>query len=80
MLFGKFGDVETRILMTTLGISAFSMTSLGCAIAEEKQTARYLSIPGLVASGIGLVFFVLGIWTDWFEAVRRQLALPFSDN
>ena len=67
-LFGNFGETEVKILLTTLTISYFSVTSLACAAAFEKKRAPLLTIPGLAAGVIGFLMFVPGIWAEWFDS------------
>ena len=60
LLFGTFGPTEERILLTTLGISYFSVTSLACAAVYEKKRQGLLALPGLALSVIGLALFSTG--------------------
>lgn len=66
-LFGNFGDTEVKILLTTLAVSYFSVTSLACAAAFEKKRAPLLTIPGLATGVFGFLMFVPGIWAEWFD-------------
>ena len=68
LLVGNFGHTETNILLTTLGISFFSVTSLGCAAAHEKLRMVILARIGLGVSLLGLILYVPGIWADWFHS------------
>ncbi len=67
-LFGEFNETEVKILLTTLSVSYFSVTSLACAAALEKGKQRFLSIPGLLLGVVGFVMFLLGIWAEWFDS------------
>lgn len=67
-LFGNFGETEVKILLTTLTVSYFSVTSLACAAAFEKKTLPVLSVPGLALGVIGFLMFVPGIWAEWFDS------------
>jgi len=67
-LFGDFGETEVKILLTTLGVSYFSVTSLACAAAFEKKRAPLLTIPGLAAAVVGFLMVVPGIWAEWFDS------------
>ena len=67
LLFGTFGKTEERILLTTLSISYFSVTSLACAAAFEKKRHPLLSVPGLVLGIAGFLLFIPGIWADWWR-------------
>jgi hypothetical protein len=67
-LFGDFGETEVKILLTTLTVSYFSVTSLACAAALEKKKLPLLSVPGLVLGVVGFLMFVPGIWAEWFDS------------
>ena len=77
LLFGKFGETECKILLTTLGISYFSVTSLACAAAFEKKRYFVLAIPGLVLAIAGFALFLPGVWADWWlsHAVVKTTAI-----
>ena len=76
-LFGDFGEMEAKILGTTLTISAFSLTSLACAAAHEQRRYPLLSILGLGVAIVGLLLYVPAIWAEWFdtEAVGKTMAI-----
>ncbi len=62
---GDFGEMEIRTLITTLSLSFFSITSLSCTVVLERRRVVWLAVPGLVLSGIGLVWSLVMIWTEW---------------
>lgn len=66
-LFGDFGETEMRILVTTLTISYFSVTSLACAAAFEKRKAGRLAPAGIGVSIVGFLVFMPGIWVQDYE-------------
>ena len=66
-LFGDFGETEVRILLTTLTISYFSVTSLACSAAFEQRKAGLLAPAGIVVSAVGFVVFMPGIWVQDYE-------------
>ena len=68
LLFGTFGKTEEKILLTTLSISYFSVTSLACTAAYEKRRHALLSIPGLALSMAGFALFLPGIWAEWLDS------------
>jgi hypothetical protein len=78
-IFGRFGDTECKILATTLSVSFFSVTALACATAQQVRRSRLLWLPGLIASGMGFIVFLVGIWdltpfrTE--EAVFKSMAI-----
>jgi len=77
LLVGKFGETEGRILLTTLSISYFSVTSLACAAAYEKRRSHLLSIPGIALSIAGFALFLSIVWADWwrYESVVKAMAI-----
>ena len=66
-LFGDFGETEMRILVTTLTISYFSVTSLACSAAFEKRKAGRLAPAGIAVSIVGFLVFMPGIWVQDYE-------------
>jgi hypothetical protein len=67
-LFGQFGDMEIKILLTTLSISYFSIISLACAAAFEMRRGSILAPIGLIVSLLGIMLFLPGIWGECFDS------------
>lgn len=69
VVFGNWGWVETRILLTTSVIAVGSILAMACAAA----TAR-VSVPALPAFGLGLVMLagVLLVGGMWAEAASSD--------
>lgn len=61
-LQGSFGEVQTRLLLSTLAIGGYSLTGLCCATLYEKKRAMPFAIAGMVISAAGLVYTLLIIW------------------
>jgi hypothetical protein len=79
-LFGDFGETEARILLTTLTISYFSVTSLACSAAFESRKAGQLAPVGLAVSMVGFLVFMPGIWVqdcEWEAYGKLMLILGF---
>jgi hypothetical protein len=68
LLFGTFGKTEGKILLTTLSISYFSVTSLACAVLYEKKRYGLLAVPGLAISVAGFVLFLATTWAEWWQS------------
>ncbi len=51
-LLGNFGELELRILLTTLEVGIFSMTSLCCAALLEKKKSHPVGLLGLLSSAV----------------------------
>jgi hypothetical protein len=62
---GDFGETEIKILITTLSLAYFSVTSLGCTVVLERGKALWLTVPGLLASAWGFLWSLLMIWAEW---------------
>lgn len=60
--FGDFGDLETRILLTTLTVSVASIGGLSCGAALESGRARVIPTAGVVLSILAAVLITFGIW------------------
>jgi len=61
-LLGDFGEIEFRLLMTTLTIGGYSLTGLCCSGLYEKRKFAPLALSGMAISIIGFLFSVLVIW------------------
>jgi len=62
LLVGDFGEIELRLLLTTLTIGGYSLTGLCCSVLYEKRKFTPLAFSGMVISVIGFLFTVLVIW------------------
>ena len=67
-LFGDFGETEVKILLTTLSISYFSVTSLACATAFENKKPLLLTAPGLASGIVGFLMTTPAIWAECFAS------------
>lgn len=64
LLSGEFGEVQGKVLLTTLTIAAFGTTAL-CHLAVVTRSVRLVGFLGIAASaGAALCALVL-IWADW---------------
>ena len=61
-LFGEIGELEFRLLMTTLAIGGYSLTGLCCAALYEKKKIALVSVSGMIVSVLGFIFTFLVIW------------------
>ncbi len=65
LVSGDFGDVELKILLTSLSISAGSICALSCAFLLEKRRIIQLAFPGIMLAIIGTILLITGIWTEF---------------
>jgi hypothetical protein len=68
-VMGQFGDMQIRILLTTLFLGLYSLSALCCAALYEKQKAIPLALTGILVSAIALVVTLFTIWAEngWDE-------------
>lgn len=64
LLTGEFGEVQGKVLLTTLLLAAFSITAL-CHLAVVGRTLRVVGYAGIVVSGIAFVLGAVLIWRSW---------------
>jgi len=63
-LFGSFGDLEWKILFTTMTAALFSLTALGAAVVLERARWRVAMTAAFVFSALGLLVYLLVIWFE----------------
>ena len=51
MLFGEFGEFETKVLLTTFTVAVTSILGLACGAYYESRHARMLPFTGIAAGG-----------------------------
>ena len=61
-LIGEFGDIEARILFTTLTIGGFSLTALCSSALQEKHRFAAFAKTGMAISVLGFIMTTLAIW------------------
>jgi hypothetical protein len=64
ILTGTFGDLEVRIILTTLTISAASICALASGALWESKHTKFLPAAGVALAIIAAVLIVVGIWTE----------------
>jgi hypothetical protein len=62
LLFGNFGMIEVRVLMTTLTVTVMSIFGLACGAYFESGRGRALPITGIVVSVIAAMMAMLIVW------------------
>ena len=63
VLAGSFSDLQVRIILTTLTISATSICALACGALWESRRKVFLSLPGAIVAVLAAVLVIVGIWT-----------------
>ncbi len=67
----RIGDLEVKIILSTMSVGLFSLTSLVAALVHERSVWRPAMVGAFVASGFGLVTYLLSIWL-LFDALPYQ--------
>ena len=62
LLFGDFGEVEIRVLMTTWTLTVTSVFGLACGAYLDSGRGRYVPLAGIVLSIIAAAMALLIIW------------------
>ena len=64
---GDFGDIQGKILMTSLSVSAASVLSLAMFPARERSLLGRVPDAGIVLSITGFSLLVILVWTEFRE-------------
>lgn len=87
VLFGDFGEFETKVLLTTLTISVTSVLGLACGVSFETRSGRRLPAAGVFFTVAAAILWIVMIWytparpADWFPkstATATLLAVACS--
>lgn len=74
LLFGRFGEVEGKIVGSTLLLGAFSLTGLAAALRLEQSRAVWLGWLGIAASVAAYVLSLVVMWAEpEVEGVGRAM-------
>lgn len=64
VLSGTFGEVQWKILATTLTISAASICSMACAAFIEKKRRTPVGLAGIVLCVVSAILVITGMWPE----------------
>ena len=86
ILFGNFGEMEVKVLLTTLTITVTSVLGLACGAYFESGRGRYLPVTGIFLALASAIFWLIIIWyrgqpNEWFPkltATTTVLAIAFA--
>ncbi len=75
LLFGNFGETESRILQTTLMLAAYGLVSLpaGFLLDQARQRALAAAILGLAATGLVPILF--SVWSGGSSSIVGKIVL-----
>lgn len=76
ILFGNFGDTETKILLTTLIITVTSILGLACGAYLELKRGDVLPVSGIVMAIASAGLWIIFTWTKFsFEKTFVKVGL-----
>lgn len=62
ILFGSFGELESRVLMTTFTITLTSILGLACGAYFEAKQAKILPFAGIIFSILAAILSIYLVW------------------
>lgn len=62
MIFGNFGELESKILMTTLCVTVTSILGLACGAYLETRRGKFLPMFGIFYAVTSAVLWIIMIW------------------
>jgi hypothetical protein len=71
LLSGEFGELQGKILLTTVMVAAFGTTSL-CHLAVVTRSVRAVGFAGIAASVVAALCALVLIWRDWSEGPSAE--------
>jgi hypothetical protein len=64
LLFGRFGEIEEKIVGTTLFLGAFSFLGLASSLRIRRRRLVWLGVVGMAAAAAGFVLSTSGMWAE----------------
>jgi hypothetical protein len=61
-LFGELGDIEVKILLTTVSVGGFSLAGLVSSVSYEKHLYKTFSLISIITAVSGFSVMILTIW------------------
>jgi hypothetical protein len=68
VLFGDFGEIEIRILLTTLTITVTSILGLACGASIEAGRPRFIPLTGILLALSSAALWMVMIWAERMES------------
>lgn len=65
ILFGNFGEFETKVLLTALTVTVTSILGLACGACLEAGKGRVIPMAGIVFAVISAVLWMFMIWSEF---------------
>jgi hypothetical protein len=80
LIFGNFGEFETKVLLTTLTVTVTSILGLACGAYLETGKGRIIPLAGIVVASISCVMWIYLVWhgtvhEDFYAQILMSLTL-----
>ena len=80
LLIGNFGELETKVLLTTMTVTITSILGLACGAYLETGRNRIIPILGIILAAISCVLWIFLVWhgtvhEDPFAQILMSLTL-----
>jgi peptidoglycan/LPS O-acetylase OafA/YrhL len=75
LVFGEFGEVQARVLWTSLCVTGATLFISACALAWERYRRDVAPLLGILAALIGYGMLALAVWVDVGSECYFQVAL-----
>lgn len=63
MIFGNFGEFETKVLLTTMTMTITSILGLACGACFEAGKGRAIPAAGIVSAVVSAILWMIMIWS-----------------
>lgn len=69
ILSGDFGELQIKVLLTSLTISGASLAGLCCGAAYEAHRVRHFASAGILLVAVAAAMILIGLWSEvgWDE-------------
>ena len=78
VLTGKFGEIQMKILATTLTISAVSICSMSCAAFIDRKRIVWLGLLGILLSVSAAIMLIIGMWWEIHSDAGEKVTISLS--
>ncbi len=78
ILFGNFGEFETKILVTTFTITCMSILGLACGAYLETERGKILPFGGIALAILSAILWIFFIWYDGKDNENIFVRFAFS--
>lgn len=65
MIFGSFGEFETKVLLTTMTVTVTSILGLACGACLEAGKGRVIPMAGIAFAVLSAVLWMVMIWSTF---------------